>query len=213
MARPALTDPPGELMYRLMSRLASSADSRTISAQIRLASSSSTCWPRKMIRCRSRRWKSASPICRMGASAVRASTRDDRRSWGGVVTVPSWILLSPRLVADCDHNPQAELASPPLRPVRCRRRLSWTGPRRPSSRGILLRRGRHAGLAGLDRAASLAAARPAGAASLADLGGLGGLGGLGVVLALGFGDVDLAAGLVRHLRPLGDEAECLGPQH
>ena len=42
IAMPAVTEPPGELMYRLMSRLASSADSSSSCAQIWLAIVSST---------------------------------------------------------------------------------------------------------------------------------------------------------------------------
>src|SRR5215472_7669122 len=69
MAIPAYTEPPGELMYSATSRLSSSADSRRISAQILLAMSSSTCWPRKTMRCRSNRWNSRSPGI-TGASGV-----------------------------------------------------------------------------------------------------------------------------------------------
>src|SRR5262245_59579486 len=78
----------------LMSRLASSAASSTSSAQIRLASSSSSCWPRKMMRCRSNRWKSWSLIGSSGAWSVRASIRAGRLS-GDVLTVPSWITDQP----------------------------------------------------------------------------------------------------------------------
>jgi hypothetical protein len=50
-AIPAVTEPPGELMYSEMSAVGSSADSSSICAAIRLAMSSSTCWPSTMIRC------------------------------------------------------------------------------------------------------------------------------------------------------------------
>ena len=52
---PGVTDPPGELMYRLMSRVGSSAASNRICAHSRLAMSSSTWVPRKMMRSRRRR--------------------------------------------------------------------------------------------------------------------------------------------------------------
>ena len=54
----------------LMSRLASSEESSTISPQMRLAMSSSTCWPRKIMRCRSSRWNNGSPNGWTGASAA-----------------------------------------------------------------------------------------------------------------------------------------------
>jgi hypothetical protein len=55
MAMPAVTEPPGELMYRWMSRLGSSADSSSIWAASWLAMTSSTWLPRKMMRSRSSR--------------------------------------------------------------------------------------------------------------------------------------------------------------
>src|SRR5215469_5321646 len=61
----------------LMSRSLSSAASRTSSAQIRLASSSSTWVPRKMTRCRSSRWNTCSPNGITGASATRATASRD----------------------------------------------------------------------------------------------------------------------------------------
>ena len=51
-----MTEPPGELMYRLMSRSGSSAASRRSWAQMRLALVSSTWVPRKTMRSLSRRW-------------------------------------------------------------------------------------------------------------------------------------------------------------
>ena len=60
MAMPAVTDPPGELMYRLMSRSGSSAASSRICAHNRLAMSSSTWVPRKMMRSRRSRSKTES---------------------------------------------------------------------------------------------------------------------------------------------------------
>src|ERR1700722_9181717 len=50
MASPAVTDPPGELMYRLMSAREFSADSSSSWAHRRLATRSSTSVPRTMIR-------------------------------------------------------------------------------------------------------------------------------------------------------------------
>ena len=50
MASPALTEPPGELMYRLMSLRGSSADSSSNCAQIRLATWSSTSAPSTTMR-------------------------------------------------------------------------------------------------------------------------------------------------------------------
>src|ERR1700722_13959182 len=50
MARPALTEPPGELMYRLMAPRGSSADSSSSWAQSRLATASSTSVPRRTMR-------------------------------------------------------------------------------------------------------------------------------------------------------------------
>jgi hypothetical protein len=54
----------------LMSRLLSSEASSASSAQMRLAMSSSTCWPRKMMRCRSSRWNNWSPNGIRGGSAA-----------------------------------------------------------------------------------------------------------------------------------------------
>jgi hypothetical protein len=50
MAMPAVTDPPGELMYSQMSLSGSSAASRSSWAQMALALSSRTSEPRKMMR-------------------------------------------------------------------------------------------------------------------------------------------------------------------
>jgi hypothetical protein len=72
-------------MYRLMSRLLSSAASRMSSAQTRLASSSSTCWPRKTIRCRSRRWNTCSAISGAGGASVRARMLAGTPARGGVL--------------------------------------------------------------------------------------------------------------------------------
>ena len=55
MARPALTLPPGELMYMLISASASSLVSNNNCAMTVLATASSMGVPRKMIRSRSRR--------------------------------------------------------------------------------------------------------------------------------------------------------------
>src|ERR1039458_1058165 len=60
MARPALTEPPGELMYRLMSLRESSADSSSSCAHSRLATWSSTSVPRTMMRWNSSRLTSCS---------------------------------------------------------------------------------------------------------------------------------------------------------
>src|ERR1700733_9994889 len=72
-----------------MSRLLSSAASMMSSAQTRLARSSSTCWPRTTIRCRSSRWNSWSPKGSAGASATRATMGASHSSGAGVVTMPS----------------------------------------------------------------------------------------------------------------------------
>jgi len=50
MARPAVTEPPGELMYRLMSLRGSSADSSSNWPHSRLATWSSTSAPSTMMR-------------------------------------------------------------------------------------------------------------------------------------------------------------------
>ena len=55
IAMPAVTDPPGLLMYSQMSLVGSSAARRSICAQIAFALSSRTSEPRKMIRSLSRR--------------------------------------------------------------------------------------------------------------------------------------------------------------
>ena len=56
MARPSVTEPPGELMYTEMSRSASSASSRMSWAQTMLAVFWSMALPMKTIRSFSRRW-------------------------------------------------------------------------------------------------------------------------------------------------------------
>src|SRR5215204_1041214 len=55
MAMPAVTEPPGELMYSMMSFSEFSAERSRSWAQIWLAMASSTCWPRTMIRSHSSR--------------------------------------------------------------------------------------------------------------------------------------------------------------
>jgi hypothetical protein len=89
-------------MYMAMSRLSSSADSKRISAQIRLAMSSSTCWPRKTILFRSKRWNSNSPGI-TGASGVAVlATGSTSRGCVTWVTcsdhfgVDDWTLTPPR---------------------------------------------------------------------------------------------------------------------
>ena len=57
MARPSVTDPPGELMYSEMSFSGSSASSSTSWAQTRLAVTWSMALPMKTMRSFSRRWK------------------------------------------------------------------------------------------------------------------------------------------------------------
>ena len=57
---PAETEPPGELMYRKMSRVGSSAASSSSCAQMTFAIVSSTTWPRKTIRSLSSRLKTCS---------------------------------------------------------------------------------------------------------------------------------------------------------
>src|SRR3984957_2322015 len=87
----------------LMSRLLSSEASMMSSAQMRLASSSSTCWPRKMIRCRSSRWNTCSPNGITGASATRASATRASAMWAATmrgtassdVTDASWFVTGP----------------------------------------------------------------------------------------------------------------------
>src|SRR5215831_13317233 len=72
-------------MYRLMSRWPSSAASRISSAQTRLARSSSTCWPRTTIRCRSRRWNTCSAMMGAGGASVRARMLAGTPARGGVL--------------------------------------------------------------------------------------------------------------------------------
>src|SRR5260370_751380 len=91
----------------LMSRWRSWAASRNSSAQIRLAISSSTCWPRKMIRGRSIRWNSGSAIGMAGASAVRARRRATCSSPGTSMRVLLPLTISPRHTV----SPTAPLAS------------------------------------------------------------------------------------------------------
>jgi hypothetical protein len=55
MAMPADTEPPGELMYSVMSVAGSSAESRRSCAEIWFAMVSLTSYPRTMIRSRRRR--------------------------------------------------------------------------------------------------------------------------------------------------------------
>src|SRR6202012_511491 len=75
-------EPPGELMYTVMSRCRSSAESSSISAAIRFAMSSSTCWPRKMMRFLSSRWNSRSPgITGASGVAVRATGWTSSVTW------------------------------------------------------------------------------------------------------------------------------------
>ena len=75
MASIAGTDPPGELIHRLMSRRGSSADSRSSWAQSRLPAASSRVVPSTMMR-----WCS---------SRVASSSSRPRRVGGGVAHAPS----------------------------------------------------------------------------------------------------------------------------
>src|SRR6516162_9150287 len=115
-----------------MSRWRSSAASSTSSAQIRLAISSSTCWPRNTIRCRSSRWNNWSPSGSSGASAVRARISATCPSLGVTPAMPSLTAAARRA---------ASLTVPLLVPALCRtvptvfsrpRRL----PRRPFRPGV-----------------------------------------------------------------------------
>src|ERR1700742_3022517 len=80
MASPALTTPPGELMYRLMSLRGSSADSSSSWAHSRLAIRSSTSAPSTMMRC----WSSRAFSCSSSGPASGGSAVAD-----GMVFPPS----------------------------------------------------------------------------------------------------------------------------
>src|SRR6185369_6894663 len=80
MASPALTEPPGELMYRLMSPRGSSADSSSNWAQSRFAIWSSTSAPSTMMRWYIRRaasWSSSVPVA-ASVVVMRPPLVDDR---------------------------------------------------------------------------------------------------------------------------------------
>src|SRR5918992_1906978 len=75
MAMPAVTEPPGELMYRWMSLSGSSASRKSIWAITRFASSSSMNVGRKMIRSLSRREKMSKARSPRGVCSITMGTR------------------------------------------------------------------------------------------------------------------------------------------
>src|SRR6516162_5115185 len=227
MARPALTEPPGELMYRLMSLCASSAASSTSSAQIRLAMSSSTCWPRNTIRCRSSRWKSWSPSGSSGASAVRARISATCPSLGVTPAMPSLMTASacraasltvPLLVSALCRAMPTVLSRPCCRRRRPFRRVSplaavpvFTGPLTVT---LTLARTSIVPGGGLFAVGAGHQSVLGGVFFPAAVGGLGSAVFGGVVTFRGGGlDVHRPARLVGDLHPLGEQPQRLAVQH
>src|SRR5829696_2836486 len=108
MASPAVTDPPGLLMYRLMSARGSRAESRSSWAVIRLAMGSSTSDPRTMIRW----WSSC------------------MASWSSSAAGRSESVIHPA----CAHTSHVGIALC-LRQIRLRRRPGAVGPDQPCTEG------------------------------------------------------------------------------
>src|SRR5689334_21968445 len=107
MAMPAVTEPPGELMYSAISAVGSSAASKSICAAIRLAMSSSTCWPSTMMRCWSSRSYTESDNVIVVGEPPRRMAAPLRRSW--VVTSPC------PLTGVCSVLPELDLYGSTLR--------------------------------------------------------------------------------------------------